>query len=115
MLLVRIGRDGDALRRHRQLRGRNIAQVEEPGQEMAVTGREADPQAGQVRALGQRLEYHYVGEVLPRGLEHAGGRLARVDFGVALVAEDQKAEAAGECREAAEIIPARDRALRVRG
>ena len=73
--LVAVGRDRDLLRRHRHLRRGDVAQLEEAGEEAAVAGREADAQAGQVRALRQRLEDHDVGEVGPGGFQHAGRRV----------------------------------------
>ena len=92
MRLVVIGGDRDALRRHRHLRRRHVAQLEEAGEELAVAGDEADAQAGQVRALRQRLEHHHVLEVAPGLLQHAGRRHLGVDLRVALVAEHDEAE-----------------------
>ena len=61
MGLVAIGRDRDLLRRHRHLRRRDVAQLDVAAEEAAVAGGEADAQAGQVGALGQRVEHHDVG------------------------------------------------------
>jgi hypothetical protein len=43
MRLVGVGGDGDVLRRHRDLRGCDVAQLEEGGEEIAVAGGETDP------------------------------------------------------------------------
>ena len=102
------------LRRAGHLRRRDIAQLEKGRQKAAVAGGEADAQAGQVRALGQRVEHHGVGEVGPGGFQHAGGLMLAVDLAIAFVGEHQKAEAAGKRDELVEIGAASDGALRVR-
>ena len=102
------------LHRHRHLRRRDVAQFEKGRQEAAVAGGEADAQAGQVRALGQRMEHHDVGEVGPRGFQHAGRRVLAVDLAIAFVGEHQEAEAARKPGELVEIGAAGDGALRVR-
>ena len=73
-------------------------------EEAAVAGGEADAQAGQVRALGQRVEHDDVGEVGAGRFQHAGGRVLAVDLAVAFVGEHQEAVAARERGE-----PCRDR------
>ena len=114
MRLIAIGGDGDMLRRARHLRRRDIAQLEKGRQKAAVAGGEADAQAGQVRALGQRVENHGVGEIGSGGFQHAGGLMLAVDLAIAFVGEHQKAEAAGKRDELVEIGAGRDGALWVR-
>ena len=115
MRLVAVGGDGDPLRRHRHLRRRDVAQLEEAGEECAIAGGEADAQPRQVRALGQRLEFDHVGEIGAGRFEHAGGRVLGVDFGIAFVAEHQEAEPPRERDDAREIGQIGNRALRVGG
>ncbi len=71
MRLVAVGGDRDPLRRHRHLRRRDVAQLEEAREECAVAGGEADAQPRQVRALRQRLELDHVGEIRAGRFEHA--------------------------------------------
>jgi len=115
MRLVAIGGDGHALRRHRHLRRRDVAQLQEAREELSVAGGKADAQPRQVRALGQRLEFDHVGEIGTRRFEHARGRAPGVDFGIAFVAEHQEAEPPGEGDHACEIREVGHRALRVGG
>ena len=96
------------LRRPRHLRRRDIAQLEKGREEAAVTGGKADAQAGQVRALGQRVEHHHTGEVGPGDFQHTCGRVLAVDLAVAFVGEHQKTVAAGKPGELVEIASARD-------
>ena len=102
------------LRRARHLRRRDVAQFEKGCEEAAVAGGEADAQAGQVRALGQRMKYDRVGEVGPGGFQHAGRRMLAVNLAIAFVGEDQEAEAAGEAGKLVEIGAIRHCPLRVR-
>ena len=83
-------------------------------EEAAVAGGEADAQAGQVRALRQRMEDDDVGEVAARRFQHAGRRVLAVDLAIAFVGEHQEAEAAREPGEPLEIGAVGDRALRIR-
>ena len=65
---VAVGGDGDVLRGQRHLRRGDVAQFEIGGEEAAVAGGEAHAQAGQARALGQRVEDDDVGEIRRRPL-----------------------------------------------
>ena len=55
----------------------------------------------------------HIGEVGTGGFEHPGRRVLRIDFGIALVAEDQETEPPGEIGETAQIGAGRHRALGV--
>ena len=83
--------------------------------EFLVAGGEADAQARQVGALRQRLERNHAGEIGAGAFERAARRLAGVDLGIALVAEDHEAVAVGELLQPREIIARGDRALRIGG
>src|SRR5581483_8067799 len=63
MRFIAVGSDSDILRGHRHLRRRDIAQFEKGREEAAIARGEADAQAWQVRALGQRVEDNDIGEV----------------------------------------------------
>jgi hypothetical protein len=113
MRLVAIGGDGHALRRHRHLRRRDVAQLQEARKELSVAGGKADAQPRQVRALGQRLEFDHVRKIGTRRFEHARRRAPGVDFGIAFVAEHQETEPPRESDHACEISEVGNRALRV--
>src|SRR5476649_1577394 len=65
MDFIAIGGDADMLRGSRHLRRRDVAQFEEGGKEAPVAGSKADTQAGQVRALRQRMKHDRIGKVGP--------------------------------------------------
>jgi hypothetical protein len=113
MGLIAIGGDRDLLQRHRHLRRGDIAQFVKHRQEFPVAGGKADPHAGQVGALGQRLKRDRVGEIRSGAFQHAARRRLGIDFRIAFVAQDHEAEPVGELLEAAEIAAGRHRALRV--
>ncbi|MGY4599698.1 hypothetical protein ACVWXL_007444 [Bradyrhizobium sp. GM22.5] len=115
MRLVAVSNGRDMLQRDRHLRRRDVAQFEEHADEFFVAGGEADAQARQVRALGQRLERDHAGEIRASAFERAAGRFAGVDLRIALVAEDHEAVAVGELLQANEIIARGHRSLRVGG
>src|SRR5579883_1118902 len=96
MRLVAIGRDRDMLQRHRHLRRRDVAQLEEQAEEPSVAGGKADAHARQIRALRQRLEGDHAGEIIARMFQRTAGRFAGVDFRIAFVAQDDEAVAVGE-------------------
>ena len=78
-----------------------------------VADDEADAQARQVRALGERLEEDHVLEASPAASSAAGRRHLGVDLGIALVAEQQEAVAARERGQPLEIAAIGHRALRI--
>ena len=113
MGLVAVSGDGDPLRRHRHLRRGDVAQFEISGEKVPVAGGEADAQAGQARALRQRVKDDDVFEIR-RCFQHARRRPVAVDLAVAFVAEDEKAEATRQGGEFFQIGAVGHRALRVR-
>ena len=115
MGFVAVGDDRDLLGRLRHLRGGDVAQVQKLGEEAPVAGGKADAQARQARALRERVEHGDVGEVGPRRFQHPVRRLARVDFRVAFVGEDEKAVPPRERRKPRQISEIGDRALGIGG
>src|SRR5262249_37852961 len=85
MPFIAIGGDRNALRRHRHLWRRNVAQLQKPGEECSIAGGKADAQPWQVGALRKRLELHHIRKVRSGGFEHAGGRTPGVALGSGFV------------------------------
>ena len=82
---------------------------------MPVAGGKADAQAGQIRALRQRVEDDHVVKVWARRFQHAARGVRAVDFAITLVGKDEETETLRQRRQPCEVSAIGDRALRVRG
>ena len=117
MPLVAPERGGGALQRQRQRRAAVGAQALHRRDGLRPAGGEAGAQAGDARALRERVEDHDTLGVGAGGGgrgEGARGRGVAVDLAVAFVAEQAEVVALGEGEQAREVGLARDGALRVR-
>src|SRR5262245_28061267 len=91
------------LRRRRHLRRRDVAQFKIWPEETPVAGCEANAQAGQTRALGERVEDDDIGEIRSGSFQHPRGSVPAVDFAVALIGEHEEAETARQLYQLGEV------------
>ena len=119
MLLLRPDRRRGMLDRPRHLRRREVADLGQGVEEITVAGGEAGAHAGQVRALGERIEHDQVLEALGRrgrNLQTAcGGIGADIDLRVALVRKQHEVVLARQRQRLGDVVGTGHRALWVGG